>query len=99
MLNVNAAIEDQEVADIRIMNEQGQVSEIVLNDQLKLELTADLTTREHVLVHFVVFEHSENEGFVQTSNPAMLTKLNETATMKFSVSDGTPISISFTPEV
>jgi len=98
MLKVDASSNDEQVASIQLLNEEGAESEIRVDNKLKIELNAEQTPENQIRLKTKIYEFNESEGFVHVVSPVLLTEFNKSAGIKFTDSSGVPFEIQVTPQ-
>ncbi len=98
MLKVDASSNNEQLASIRLLNEEGHESEMRVDNMLKIEVAAQQTPENQIRLKTKVYEFKEDMGFVHVASPILLTEFNKSANIKFSASNGVPFEIQIIPE-
>ncbi|WP_299942491.1 helix-turn-helix transcriptional regulator [uncultured Microbulbifer sp.] len=98
MLKVDASSNNEQLASIHLLNEEGGESEMRIDNMLKFEVSAQQTPKNQIRLKTKVYEFKGAIGFVHVSSPILLTEFNKSAGIKFTTSNGIPLEIQVTPE-
>lgn len=98
MLKVDASSNNEQLASIHLLNEEGGESEMRIDNMLKFEVSAQQTPKNQIRLKTKVYEFKGAIGFVHVSSPILLTEFNKSAGIKFTTSNGVPLEIQVTPE-
>ncbi|WP_444923333.1 helix-turn-helix transcriptional regulator [Microbulbifer sp. DLAB2-AF] len=98
MLKVDASSNNEQLASIQLLNEEGVESEMRIDNMLKIELNAEQTPENQIRLKTKVYEFNESTGFVLVASPVLLTEFHESAGIKFTASSGVPFEVQVTPQ-
>ncbi|WP_346836603.1 helix-turn-helix transcriptional regulator [Microbulbifer sp. SAOS-129_SWC] len=98
MLKVEASSNNEQLASIHLLNEEGDHSEMRVENRLKIDISAEQTPENQIRLKTRVYEFKEKLGYVNVASPILLTEFNKSAGIKFIAADGVPIEIQVTPQ-
>ncbi|AQQ67097.1 hypothetical protein Mag101_05155 [Microbulbifer agarilyticus] len=98
MLKVDASANNEQLASIQLLSEEGAESELRIESKLKIDLSAVQTPEGQIRLKTKVYEFNESSGFVLVATPVLLTEFHEAVGIKFVASDGVSFEIHVTPQ-
>ncbi|WP_226645322.1 helix-turn-helix transcriptional regulator [Microbulbifer variabilis] len=76
MLKVDASSNNEQLASIQLLNEEGAESEMRINNMLKIELSTEQTPENQIRLKTKVYEFKESTGFVLVASPVLLPEIS-----------------------
>ncbi|WP_444916134.1 helix-turn-helix transcriptional regulator [Microbulbifer sp. TRSA007] len=99
MLKVDASTRNENLASVRLLNNEGDESEIQIENTLRFEVSAEQVSENQIRLQTKIYEFGASSGYKQIARPILVTGFNQAAEVEFKTSNGTPFKIQITPEI